>query len=272
MTLTQDRIEQFLDSIVVNGGSLNTAKAYGADLRGLLAEVGPTTTTEEFELKAATYLTATRTKVEPRTTRRRLASFRAYGKWCGLATPLSGYRPPKPAAPEPHPLAEGIDGVVAMMNASYRPDQRALVAFCGLMGLRVGEAVRVRPADVNVADGTLTVMGKGAKQRVLPITEAAWNGIKTAYEVAVAKRAPTIIKFGERRASEIIKMLAVQAGLADGHKVATHDLRSTFLTTVYDKTKDIRATQELAGHASIETTVGYTGISMQTKRAAAEVT
>lgn len=278
--LNQQSIDNFIDHLTVNGASANTLRAYRADLEQACEWIilHPRNW-YEMEGALATYLTHHRSQWAPKTVQRKLGTFRSWGKWNGAPdTFLSKYKAPKPAPPQPHPIPEGIDGVKAMIARTRNSQHKALCALTGLLGLRVGEAITVRPCDFNVSEMTLTVRGKGDKTRVVPVSDYAWQCIRLQYSKRIvgdgrrsfdAGYQLPLVSLTNRGARKAITRHAKNAGLS--RHVASHDMRATFATAAYQKSKDLRAVQELLGHASSVQTQVYTGVSMSTMREAADV-
>lgn len=272
-TLSCASIDLFLNSLSVQGGSEHTTKAYRSDLKGFLAwweahHPYQKTMLGTLEENAARYLTANRKKWAPRTVLRKVTALRSYAKWAGEpATFLENYRLPTPEKAEPHPVVEGIPGVELMLEVARTPQKQALVALCGLMGLRVSEACDVVPVWLDVPTMTLKVIGKGSKTRHVPISAKAWRYLEVAYAQAV-QNGSSLVGIQERGARASISSLARRAKLS--RHVASHDLRATFATRALEATMDIRAVQELLGHASVETTQIYTSTSDARKRGAVE--
>jgi site-specific recombinase XerC len=205
----------------------------------------------------------------PKTVGRRLTTLRSFARWAKVdCENLAEFKAPTPARPVPHPLPEGIAGVHAMIAVAKNDRQRAMLALCGLCGLRLHEALAVRPVDVNVGDMTVRVHGKGQKMRDVPLSAEAWHALLGAVTSAVIESRPTVVDYADRFARKVVTNCGQRAGLS--RPVSSHDLRATFLTAVYNKTKDLRAAQELAGHASSNTTETYTGVVMATMRGAVE--
>lgn len=269
--LNQKKIEDYLSSLTANGASLETIRAYRTDLSVALDYIGlnaPDWATLERAAQS-NYLNVVRSQWAPKTLQRRLGTLRSWARWAGApADFLANYKAPKSAPPRPHPIAEGIPGVVAMIESSRNPRHRALCALTGLMGLRVDEAIHVLPEHFNFSDGTLTVRGKGDKTRVIPVSDSAWKYIGRAHATAAANGGP-LVPLSNRGARKAISRHARNAKL--GNHVSSHDMRATFATAAYSKTKDLRAVQELLGHADAKTTQVYTQVSMASMRAAASV-
>lgn len=268
--LTNACIEEFLGLLSAQGASQNTVLSYRSDLINLTNFATPMTTAD-FDLKAALWLNEGRKTWAAKTTGRRLTSLRRFGRWFQAPMPmLEGYKVPTPAKPVPHPIPEGISGVVKMIEGESDDRRRALIALCGLAGLRCAEALVVTPNDLNLHEWTLNVRGKGDKRRVVPMTRPAWLAVAPAYGDALFKGRVTVVGYRDRFAREVITNAAARAGIS--RHVSSHDLRATFLTAAYNRSKDLRAVQELAGHSSSTTTETYTEVRMDTMRGAAEVT
>lgn len=271
-TLTPDSIDNHHNWLIGQGASEHTARAYTSDLRLFLGEqVTPMATVEELDRRARLWLNRNRQPRgtwSPKTTQRRCTALRSFGKFIGHPEVLADYRNPHAARGEAHPLDGGIEAVKAMLLAGHSREQRCLVALCGLCGLRVNEAVSVRIKDVDQENMMLTVHGKGAKDRRVPISTRAWPNIAGGMVAAVLRGDDRLVPIAERTARETITRIGERAGL--GH-VSSHDLRMTFGTAAYAGSKDLRAVQELLGHASSKTTETYTGVAVTAMRKAAEL-
>lgn len=160
--------------------------------------------------------------------------------------------------------------MVAMIDRTRNPLHKALLAMNGLMGLRIDECINITPVHFDTDNMTLTVRGKGDKTRVIPISDRAWKYLVDQYTYCVQiDPGQRLVPYSNRGARAAISRHGRNAGLS--RHVASHDLRATALTASYEKTKDLRAVQELAGHADPKTTMIYTGVSMTAMREAANL-
>jgi len=270
-TLSPDSIERFRASLYAKGLSPLTAQAYAKDLETFLLEIdqGPIPM-EDFPETAANWLTGNRKIVAQKTTSRRLTSLRAFCKWARWdGSVLSEYRAPASPPTQPHPIPEGVEGLRRMVAVARKPSHRALVALGGFVGCRVAESLFVRPSHFDLEDMILKVHGKGGKIRYVPVSEEAWGILATSVTRAFLEGDAPIVGIQERVARQGITTLGKRAGLS--RPVSSHDLRATFATAVYDKTKDMRLVQELLGHSSVETTQIYVGVRASQLRAAVEL-
>lgn len=266
--LSSESIDQFLKWCSGRGRAENTVRGYGADLRILLAAIGPTPVGELEEL-AMSWLNLNRRKVSPKTTARRLASVRGFAKWAGVADPLEDYIAPVVARPIAHPIPEGIDGIRSMLLHARSDEQEALIALGGLVGLRITEVISVTTEDFNLTDMLLTIRGKGDKTRIVPISPEAWSHISSAFIKAIGRDDQRLVTYQDRFARQVVTNLAKKADLR--RHVTSHDLRATLATEMLNNGANIRVVQEILGHASVETTEIYTGVAVNQMREAVKL-
>lgn len=155
-----------------------------------------------------------------------------------------------------------------MISCAKNYKQTALVGLCGYAGLRVGEALACETNWIDPNSMMITIVGKGDKTRVVPMSSRTWESISSAYVMAVSQNHAHIVPYKDRFARKIITNLGVRAGLR--RHISSHELRATFATHVWDTTLDLRVVQELLGHASSNTTEIYTGVDFNKMRNAVE--
>ena len=218
----------------------------------------------------------------PRTIALLLSAWRGFYRWLGrdglvAANPVEGVRAPRAAAPLPKALS--VDHAVALVEHRGAVGDRALEARDACMlellygcGLRVGELVGLDVVAsgsaagwVDAADASAHVLGKGRKRRAVPVGAPAlkalaeWlalrDGIARADEPAlfVGRRGRRLTQSQVRSR---LKDRAIAAGLPT--HVHPHMLRHSFASHVLQSSGDLRAVQELLGHANITTTQVYT--------------
>jgi len=223
----------------------------------------------------------------PRSIAIQLSAWRGLYRWWGLegriaANPVDGVRAPK--SPRPLPKALSVDQAVAL--AEHQPDagdpllrvrDHAIVELLYGCGLRVGELVGLDAAPspqaagwVDDADALAQVLGKGSKRRSVPVGRAALQALAAwrARRGQLARPAEPAL-FVSRRGTRLtasqvrsrLKALAIQAGLPT--HVHPHMLRHSFASHLLQSSGDLRAVQELLGHAQISTTQVYTRLDFQ---------
>lgn len=223
----------------------------------------------------------------PRSIAIALAAWRGLYRWWGrqgvvAVNPVEGLRPPK--APKPLPKALSVEQAVALAQYETQHTDPALAArdraISELLygsGLRIGEILGLDLAAgpaargwVDIADATAHVLGKGSKRRSVPMGGPSLEALRAWLEMR-----PTLADAGEpalfvsRRGTRLtpnqlrnrLQAQAQQAGLPT--RVHPHMLRHSFASHVLQSSGDLRAVQELLGHASISTTQVYTKLDLQ---------
>jgi len=189
------------------------------------------------------------------------------------AEPLSSLSAPKLEQRLPTFLT--TDEVVRLVEApdTRTPNgmrDRAILELLYAAGLRLSEIVDLNVGDVDLSNRQVRAWGKGSKERMVlmgkPAAEALSSYVKYARPKLLGQKRTTALflnRFGNRiarrRIEYIIKKYARQAGL--DMRVYTHMLRHTFATHMLDGGADLRAVQELLGHARLATTQVYTHVS-----------
>ena len=144
---------------------------------------------------------------------------------------------------------------------------RAMLEILYGSGVRVSELVGMRISDINLTERFVKIMGKGSKERLVPLSEAAVGAIKNwmiARNVIEIKHRQEDFLFLNRRGSRmsremvfmIIKKLAEKAGIVKN--ISPHTFRHSFATHMLENGANLRAIQQLLGHSSITTTEIYT--------------
>lgn len=174
---------------------------------------------------------------------------------------------------------EEITAIIAAIDLSTPEGQRNKAIFETLYscGLRVSELTGLKISDLFMADGFVKVTGKGNKERLVPIGDAAINYI-TIYRETVrshiaVKRGFEDILFLNKNGKSIsrvyifmlLKQLAERAGIKKS--ISPHTFRHSFATHLIEGGADLRAVQEMLGHESITTTEIYTHIDREFLRA-----
>ena len=223
----------------------------------------------------------------PRSIAIALAAWRGLYRWWGrqglvALNPVDGIRAPK--APRPLPKALSVDQAVALAthapqrgDAALRVRDHCIVELLYGCGLRVGELVgldaRAGPGAagwIDAADATAQVLGKGSKRRGVPVGAAALAALRAWLQARPGLARPDepalfVSRRGTRlTASQVrsrLKALALEAGLPT--HVHPHMLRHSCASHLLQSSGDLRAVQELLGHAQISTTQVYTQLDFQ---------
>ncbi len=272
--------EAFLEMLAVERGAAgNTLAAYAADLAdfaGCAAAHGESMATASVETLRAYMAGLHDAGLAPRTAARRLSCLRQFHRFLAR----EGVRPDDPTQtldsprlPRSLPKYLSEAEVDALLEAAAaRPGRAGLLATAALealyaTGLRVSELLSLRHAALRPGTMLLTVKGKGGKERLVPLSEAACRAAAALRaEVGEEKAGPWLFPGRDpRRAMTrqgfalMLKPVALAAGI-DPARVSPHVLRHSFASHMLARGADLRSLQALLGHADIATTEIYTHV------------
>ena len=281
-------VDQYLSTLSIQGGySSHTIEAYASDLKDFLIFLDTHHIKDPKEIICAhilLYLTNLRRRgLSEETISRRLSSLRGFFAFLALEheldeNPLALIEGPRPGRKLPTVLS--VEEVEKLLEA---PDittpiglrDRAMLELMYAAGLRVSELLDLKVFDINLEIGFVRVLGKGSKERLVPIGEYAQDAVKTYLtngRPRLVRRLDEAHVFLNRRGRpltrqrfwQIIKDYARKCGLI--HKVSPHVLRHSFATHLLEHGADLRTVQMMLGHASLATTQIYTHVQAETLR------
>jgi integrase/recombinase XerD len=294
-TPLQRALRTYLDHLLVERGLAdNTLKSYRRDLRRYLwylADRGVEAVSDVTEAAVSGFLMSLREgdaehqPLSAGSAARTVVAVRGFHKFAvreGLSQhdPAAAVRPPAFAKrlPKALPLAD----IEAILEAAGAPGtslalrDRALLEVLYGTGARISEAVGLDVDDLDRAEGTVLLRGKGAKERIVPVGSYAGEAVE-AYlvrgrpELSGAGRGTAALflnarggRLSRQSAWSVLTKAADRAGVTA--EVSPHTLRHSFATHLLDGGADVRVVQELLGHASVTTTQVYTLVTVDSLR------
>lgn len=258
--------------------SPNTVASYISDLTAFFSAVGkdPKDVVPEDIIS---YFAET-TALSKRSQARVLSSLHSFYKWMIMEgemtdNPSDAIEAPKLGKYLPAVLSvEEVDRLIAAvdLDSAFGKRDRAMLETLYGLGLRVSELVSLRISSIWTEQGFVSVIGKGDKQRLVPLGGMARDAIRDYLEVRgpAADRESSDILFLNRfgraltrvAVFKMIKAYAMKAGISK--EISPHTLRHSFATHLIENGADLRAVQEMLGHESILTTEIYTHIDSST--------
>ncbi|MDI6891893.1 MAG: site-specific tyrosine recombinase XerD [Actinomycetota bacterium] len=268
---------------VERGLSENTLKAYGRDLSDYLSHLRKKGILSPDDVSSVTirdYLSRLRNRdSSPATITRKLAAVKTFHKFLvreGVTDklPVADFRSPK--IPRKLPRVLRVDQVELLLDQpkGSKPtalrDKAILETLYGA-GLRISELLSLDVDDVDFEEGYVRCFGKGSKERIIPLGSHALRAISEYIKCGkpiLCKKCPTPALFVNARGKRltrqgcwrILKDYALQAGFKEIHP---HVLRHSFATHLLEAGADLRAVQEMLGHAKISTTQIYTHVTRE---------
>ena len=188
------------------------------------------------------------------------------------ADPAAGIRPPKSPRRLPSALSpdEAARLVMVVDTGPLGVRDRALLELAYSSGLRLSELAGLDVAACDLEAGEVRVLGKGAKERIVPVGSAAREAIRRWLEsraglAGAGERAMFVGRSGRRLSPRAIEQRLAQWAVRQGlpRHVHPHMLRHSFASHVLQSSGDLRAVQEMLGHASIASTQVYTHLDFQ---------
>jgi integrase/recombinase XerC len=272
-------VDNFLSHLQVERRmSPHTLDAYRRDLAALVGWAGADGIDDVAALQTeqlrAFVAAEHRRGLTPKSLQRRLSACRSFYRWLLkngriAANPADAIRAPK----APRKLPQVLDADEAKALVEVPTDvrlglrDRALLELFYSSGLRLSEVCALRWRDLHLDDGLVTVLGKGSKQRSVPVGSharaalAAWRAeqapASTDVPVFPGRNGPITPRAVQLR----LRLLAQKQGLFK--RVHPHLLRHSFASHVLESSGDLRGVQELLGHADIATTQIYTHLDFQ---------
>jgi len=281
-------LEDFKSYIIVERNfSQHTAKAYCADILDFLIWMGEQSCEEVNFSKVREYLHfIQKFNYKKNTIARKIASIRTFYKFLYRerrieSNPAMNLNSPK--RPKSLPKFLSTDEVEAILNnvkidtpSGYR--NRAILELLWATGMRVSELSGLNFGDLNLSNNEIRVFGKGAKERIILVTDRAKTYLERYIETArplipkgfpledATETSPVFINnTGYRLQTKTIRNVIndVVEKIALPKKVTPHMFRHSFATHLIENGADLRVVQELLGHASISNTQIYTHVSTQ---------
>jgi integrase/recombinase XerD len=278
-------IEKYIDFLIIEKGlSHNSIESYSSDLAGYgdfleknkILDMAQADTT----VILAWLIHLTQKGLSSKSRARHLITIRGFYKHL-ISEKLLSVNPVKdvdiPKIGQALPKIMTIEEVESILNTGdlTKPKELRNVAMMEIMygaGLRVSELIFLKLQDVNLNAGLLRVMGKGAKERIVPIGAKAKSVTQEWIDTArpqVLKNIPSQYLFVARAGKpmtrqafwKIIKKNAALAGIS--RNVTPHTLRHSFATHLLEGGADLRSVQTMLGHSDISTTQIYTHISRE---------
>lgn len=275
-----DPVQNYLDTVWLERNlSANTVSAYRNDLAAFETWLGKGLCTCS-RADVLSYLAEHVVNARAASSRARfLSSVRGFFKFAieqGLIVdnPIANVESPKQPKPLPDYLSEAeVEALLAAPNPEANPVEfrdRAMLEVLYATGLRVTELVELRFESVNFNQGMIRVVGKGNKERIVPLGQEALDWVQRFYASArgelLSNRASDVL-FPSKRGTTMtrqtfwhaIKRYAQRAGIE--RHLSPHTLRHAFATHLLNHGADLRAVQMMLGHANLSTTQIYTRVA-----------
>lgn len=273
------QIENFTLSLRGRNLSAHTLRAYESDLEGFAAFMSLRNflSVKDFTLKnIRAYLAYENIKEISRPTMlRKISALRSFAKFLanrGLikVNPFSLFSAPRREKKLPSFLTEGEASnlMEAEISKRFHYRNKAILELLYSSGLRRSETVGLNIGDINFDEGYVRVLGKGSKERLVPVTDIALESISNYLDTRPQAKGEEPLFLGSKGGrlsgeglAQIVKKSAVDSRVA--RKVTPHSLRHSFATHLLNNGCDLKSLQEMLGHKSLAATQVYTHVSLE---------
>ena len=284
----RDALARWLDHLAaLEGASAQTIRAYRTDVTGFLAflaehtgdSIGPARLARVTQSDMRAWMAHERARgVAARSLARSLSAVKGFARWLAERdgfdpTAILAARSPKFQRKLPRPLSEpAAKEVIGLMGSLPREDwvaarDAAVVTLLYGCGLRISEALSLSGADAPLPE-VLRIRGKGGKERVVPVLPAARAAVNEYLRLCpfpIADEPDDALFRGTRGGPLNPRLIAGAMAQARGAlglpaTATPHALRHSFATHLLAAGGDLRAIQDLLGHASLSTTQAYTAV------------
>ncbi|MEX2465848.1 MAG: tyrosine-type recombinase/integrase, partial [Gemmatimonadota bacterium] len=268
---SEDVLDRVRVALTLRGYSARTCKVYLGQLRRFLQWCGdgqPEIPDDPAAAGQAYIVELVRRRRISKSYQNQLVSALRFMCESVLGMPALALRIPRPRKERRLPAVLSPEEVARMLARTRNPKHRALLMLVYSAGLRVGEVVRLRTADLDVDRGLVRVrQGKGSKDRYTLLARRAVEAVqlyRDAYptEPWLFPGMDPAEHLTTRSVQRIVKQAAEAAGIAKD--VTTHTLRHSFATHLLEGGTNLRVIQELLGHESARTTQIYTHVAQST--------
>lgn len=274
--------ENFLSFLTTEkGASEHTTKNYGIDLREFMKFISEKKLQDLTHLDIRSFLAYLKAHEYSKSSiSRKLACLRSFFKFlvrenvltqnpaAAIATPKKEKR--LPSFMNPDEITRLLEAPAK--NSWEEKRDKAILEILYSSGLRVSELAGLNHDDLDFFGGLVRVRGKGKKERIVPVGQAALNSLRAYLDMKAPRDAGNAIKkplfisrIGSRLTDRSVRRMILKyvkrTGL--GKEISPHTFRHSFATHMLDRGADLRSVQELLGHANLSTTQIYTHVTTQ---------
>lgn len=280
--MTDLYLDLFITHLTVEkGAAANTLEAYSRDLTAYLEFLGETPLDRVRPLQLAEYLGKLKGKgISPRSRARALSAIRTLHRFLveqgySETNPTASTEAPKGVQRLPAVLSgREVEALLAAPagDGPIEVRDRAMLELLYATGLRVSELVGLKSTEVNLPAGYLMTLGKGSKERLVPIGQSACAAVAEYLREARPQLAGEgqsrylfVSRLGDGMSRQafwnIVKRRALEAGVVKN--ISPHTLRHSFATHLLENGADLRSVQIMLGHADLSSTQIYTHVTRE---------
>ncbi len=265
-------IAQYLEYLELEKGlSSNTIDAYRRDLYDFFSSIDNIESINRMTINS--YIRTLREReLAPASVIRKIASLRGFFKWSsstGIISKNPASTLEQPKMPQKLPKVVSVKEIEEMLKNNLTELESLILELLYSSGLRVSELVNLKLGDIDLSSKYIRCFGKGSKERIIPIGEAAKKAVQNYMpqrELIIKKynlntKKLLILETGRVITRQDVYTFIHNQGKLIHKNISPHTLRHSFATHLLENGADLRVVQELLGHSDVSTTQLYTHIS-----------
>lgn len=255
--------QDFRDHLVEKGYSGHTIKSYQNDLRHFFTALEGRPINKVRGETLRSYLASLYPGRQSVSVARKVSTLKSFFRFLvrrGIMTTSPAEEISLPKLPKKIPRFLGVDEAFQLMEAAKSKRDSAILELLYGCGLRVGELVGLKRNDLDLDEGWIRVLGKGKKERMVPLGSKAKLALKD-YLGSGKHQDGTPLFPSVRTVQRMVRHYSLKAGITK--RTTPHALRHSYATHLLESGADLRGIQELLGHSSLSTTQRYTHVGVQ---------
>ncbi len=265
-------IAQYLEYLELEKGlASNTIEAYRRDLYDFAESNENIETINRMTINSF-IRTLRERELAPTSVIRKIASLRGFFKWAsstGIITKNPASTLEQPKMPQKLPKVISLKEIDEMLRNNLTPLEGVMLELLYSGGLRVSELVNLKTGDIDLSSKYIRCFGKGSKERIVPIGEAAKKAVQNYMpqrdliikKYNLSTKRLLILENGRMITRQDVYTFIHNQGKLIHKNISPHTLRHSFATHLLENVADLRVVQELLGHSDVSTTQLYTHIS-----------
>lgn len=265
-------IAQYLEYLELEKGlASNTIEAYRRDLYDFAESNENIETVNRMTINSF-IRTLRERELAPTSVIRKIASLRGFFKWAsstGIITKNPASTLEQPKMPQKLPKVISLKEIDEMLRNNLTPLEGLMLELLYSGGLRVSELVNLKTGDIDLSSKYIRCFGKGSKERIVPIGEAAKKAVQNYMpqrdliikKYNLSTKRLLILENGRMITRQDVYTFIHNQGKLIHKNISPHTLRHSFATHLLENGADLRVVQELLGHSDVSTTQLYTHIS-----------
>ncbi|MBE7706068.1 MAG: tyrosine recombinase XerD [Cyanobacteria bacterium SIG30] len=278
--MIDEQLKEYVDFLKYEKNlSNNTIIAYKKDIEAFIDFIQKSNITNAININRENISDFTKylsyNNIKPSSIVRKIASIKGFFRFLNTRREIKNnpsINASTPKIPKRLPKVISVEEIEKILTNKMNSEERAIFELLYATGLRVSELVNLNMIDIDLKENTVRTIGKGSKERIIPLGKKAKNAIKLYLQERenkikilnpkyLNKEKVFLNQHGGAISRQYVYNFIKEQGKHINKEISPHTIRHSFATHLLENGADLRIVQELLGHTNIETTQLYTHIS-----------